>query len=34
MPLVLKTPKTFFRAKTRYRYYRIHASIPPCPTPP
>ena len=35
MPLVLKTLKTFFLAKTRYRYYRIHTSIPPCPqTPP
>ena len=35
MPLVLKTPKTFFLAKTRYCYYRIHTSIPPCPqTPP
>ena len=35
MPLVLKTLKTFFPAKTRYRYYRIHTSIPPCPqTPP
>ena len=37
MPLVLKTLKTFFPAKTRNRYYRIHTSIPPCPqthTPP
>ena len=35
MPLVLKTLKIFFLAKTRYRYYRIHTSIPPCPqTPP
>ena len=24
MPLVLKTLKTFFLAKTRIRYYRIH----------
>ena len=31
MPLVLKTLKTFFPAKTRNRYYRIHTSIPPCP---
>ena len=37
VPLVLKTLKTFFPAKTRYRYYRIHTSVPPCPqthTPP
>ena len=35
MPLVVKTLETFFLAKTRYRYYRIHTSIPPCPqTPP
>ena len=35
MPLVLKTLKTFFLAKTGYRYYRIHISIPPCSqTPP
>ena len=35
MPLVPKTIKTFFLAKTRYRYYSIHTSIPPCPqTPP
>ena len=38
MPLVLKTLKTFFRAKTRNRYYRIHTSMAPCPpdthTPP
>ena len=31
MPLVLKTLKTFFPAKMRNRYYRIHTSIPPCP---
>ena len=31
MPLVLKTLKTFFLAKTRYRYYRIRTSIPPWP---
>ena len=31
MPLVLKTLETFFLAKTRNRYYRIHTSIPPCP---
>ena len=31
MPLVLKTLKTFFAAKTRNGYYRIHTSIPPCP---
>ena len=31
MPLVLKTLKTFFLAKTRYRYYRICTSIPPWP---
>ena len=31
MPLVLKTLKTFFLAKTRYRYYRILTSIPPWP---
>ena len=31
MRLVLKTLKTFFPAKTRNRYYRIHTSIPPCP---
>ena len=31
MPLVLKTLKTFFPAKTRKRYYRIHTSIPLCP---
>ena len=31
MPLVLKTLKTVFLAKTRYRYYCIHTSIPPCP---
>ena len=31
MPLVLKTLKTFFLAKTRNCYYRIHTSIPPCP---
>ena len=31
IPLVLKTLKTFFVAKTRNRYYRIHTSIPPCP---
>ena len=31
MPLVLKTLKTFFPAKTEDRYYRIHTSIPPCP---
>ena len=30
MPSVLKTLKTFFRAKTRNRYYLIHTSIPPC----
>ena len=34
MPLVLKTLKTFFLAKTRYRYYRIHTSIPPPPDTP
>ena len=35
MPLVLETLKTFYLAKTRNRYYRIHTSIPPCPqTPP
>ena len=35
MPLVLETLKTFFLAKTKNRYYRIHTSIPPCPqTPP
>ena len=35
MPLVFKTLKTFFLAKTRYRYYRIHTSIPPyLQTPP
>ena len=31
MPLVLKTLKTFFLAKPRNHYYRIHTSIPPCP---
>ena len=31
MPLVLKTPKTFFVAKPRYRYYGIHTSTPPPP---
>ena len=31
MPLVLKTLKTLFLAKTRYRYYRVHTSVPPCP---
>ena len=31
MPLVLKTLQTFFLAKTRYRYYRIHTSITPMP---
>ena len=31
MPLVLKTLKTFFLAKTRYRYYRIHTSYTPMP---
>ena len=31
MPLVLQTLKTSLLAKTRNRYYRIHASIPPCP---
>ena len=31
MPLVLKTFKTFFLVKTRYRYYRIRTSIPPWP---
>ena len=31
MPLVLKTLKTFFLAKTRYRYYRIHTSNTPMP---
>ena len=31
MPLVLKTLKTFFPAKPRNRYYRIHTSIPPLP---
>ena len=31
MPLVLKTLKTFFPAKTTNRYYRIHTSTPPCP---
>ena len=30
MPLVLKTLKTFFLAKTRKRYYHIHTSTPPC----
>ena len=34
MPLVLKTLKTFFLAMTRYHYYRIHTSIPPCPRHP
>ena len=36
MPWVLKTLKTFFPAKTRNRYHRIHTSIPRCPpdTPP
>ena len=34
MPLVLKTLKTFFLAKTRNRYYCIHTSIPPCPHAP
>ena len=33
MRLVLKTLKTFFLAKTRNRYYRIHTSIPPSPPP-
>ena len=32
MPLVLKTLKTFFPAKTRNPYYRIHISIPPKPS--
>ena len=31
MPLVLKTLKTFFLAKTRYRCYCIHTSIPHAP---
>ena len=31
MPLVLKTLKTFFLAKMRNRYYRIHTSIPHAP---
>ena len=31
MPLVLKTLKTLFPAMTRYRFYRIRTSIPPCP---
>ena len=31
MPLVLKTLKTFFLAKTRNRYHRIHSSVPQCP---
>ena len=37
MPLVLKTLKTFFLAKTRNRHYCIHTPIPACPqthTPP
>ena len=29
MRLVLKTLKTFFPAKTRNRYYRIHTPMPP-----
>ena len=31
MPMVLKTPKTFYLAKPKTRYYRIHTSIPACP---
>ena len=31
MPLVLKTLETFFLAKMKNRYYRIHTSKPPCP---
>ena len=31
MPLVFKTLKTFFLAKTRNGYYRIPTSIPPYP---
>ena len=31
MPLVLKTLKTFFPAKMRNHYYRIHTPKPACP---
>ena len=31
MPLVLKTLKTFFLAKMRNRYYRIHTCFNPMP---
>ena len=32
MLLVLETLKTFFLAKTRNRFYRIHTSYPHAPT--